>query len=90
MRDPPKRQSCNQINRKILRSNYIPRRIKSNEGLAAIHVDMYGVFAWLKNKKKKWGVVASVNLLYHSAYDGCNGCKALLLCNAIIIPWKIV
>ncbi len=43
MRDPPKRQSCNQINRKILKSNYIPPCIKSNEGLAAIHVDVYGI-----------------------------------------------
>jgi hypothetical protein len=28
--------------------------MKSNEGLAAIQVDVHGIFAWVK-KKKKWG-----------------------------------
>jgi hypothetical protein len=59
--------------------------MKSNEGPAAIHMDVYGIFAL-----KKIEVVASVNLLFNLAYYGCNGRKDSLTCNAIIIPDKIV
>ncbi len=61
MRDPPKEGVSIDLTANHKGSNSIPHCTKSNEGHAAIQVDIHGVFAWVKNQKM--GVVASVNLL---------------------------
>jgi hypothetical protein len=56
MRDPPKEGVPTSLTANHKRSNSIPRRTKSNEGHAAIEVDVHGVFAWVKNKNGGGGI----------------------------------
>ena len=70
MRDPPKEGVSTNLTANHKGSNLIPCRTKSNEGHAAIQVDVHGVFAWVKNKKNKVKNVIHVHMDCRGTFIG--------------------